>query len=121
MPHESLESRVATLEQRSLEVMAEVEALRRERLADPNHVQRYAAAYQEVSLEAHDGSGVVNNKVVLNWEGGWPAQVRQYVNASGVRIDPLRRHEWAMLVRLGLAPSELEQHARAALERESYT
>lgn len=123
-PPPSLEERVAALEGRLLEALAEIGALRRERLTDLAARQRYADAYRSVSLDSHNAAGPSGgaDKIVWSWLGQWSSDdtvERQWRGRP--RPAPLRAHEWAMLVRLGLTQDELNEHAHQCDEREMYT
>jgi hypothetical protein len=118
----SLEDRVQHLEQRLFEVMIEVEALRRERLADASTRDRYRAIYCQTSVDTHNAAGPYppGQKVAWMWNGVWGRR-GEPVAGRGPRPEALRQHEWAMLIRLGLSDAEMQAHLADIDEVSSYT
>ena len=78
-----------------------------------------------MSRDSHNAAGpsTGTNKIVRNWNGKWSTDdaTEKLWEAVGELIEPLRDHEWAMLVRLGLSRNEIEKHAEACQASEYYT
>lgn len=108
-PHVRLEvaRRVDALTRLVLDLLAEVEALRRAQ----NGESRYRDAYRETCLLTHDSSGP---------SGGWEKLLESYYPDERCADGRVRR-ESIMMFRLGFTPGEVGRFHKEAEEAELFT
>jgi hypothetical protein len=113
-----LEAKVEVMQMLVLDLLREVEALRRTQLDDAQangicpKESRYGKIYRDTALLTHNSCGPTDGiaKLLNLWSQDLPATL------GGGRLS-----EVVMLKRLGFSPAEIDRYVQEAEECESYT